>query len=117
MMTTSCLCLVRVQTSNHILCIYFCDETMRVTMFRCFLLVFLAIMVRCCYTTFSCGDIILQDEECAHGVRNKENEETLKKEEDASQTLQLPFLRLQRFADVSSFFFIKTRRVQLHCNS
>jgi hypothetical protein len=64
-------------------------------------------MVRCCYTTFSCGDIILQDEECAHGVRNKENEETLKKEEDASQTLQLPFLRLQRFADVSSFFLLK----------
>ena len=39
---------------------------------------------------------------CTRGARNKENQEApLKKDEDASQAVQLPLLRLKRFTDVS----------------
>ena len=93
---------------------------MQITAKCCCFLVVLAIMGSYCYSNSRNGNFITEDKdkECTHGVRNKENEEALKKDEDASQTLQLPFLRLQRFADVSSFdFFIITHLVQLHCNS
>ena len=102
MMTTSYLSLVRVQASNHILC----DETMRVTIFRCCFLVFLACMVRCCYTTFSGGDIILEDEECAREAQDEEkkSEETLEKAEVENKAVQLLHLRFPRFPDVSVIY-------------
>ena len=79
---------------------------MRVTMFRWFLLIFLSIMVRCCYTTFSCGDIILQDEECAREAQDEEkkSEETLEKAEVENKAVQLLHLRSPRSPDVSVIY-------------
>ena len=88
---------------------------MRVTAERYYFLVILSIMGSYSYSHSSNSNCITKekDKECTNGVRNEENQEALQENEDASQTLQLPFLRLERFADVSSFnFFIITHIVQ-----
>ena len=80
---------------------------MRVTAERYYFLVILSIMGSYSYSNSRNSNCITKekDKECTNGVRNEENQEALQENEDASQTLQLPFLRLERFADVSSFNF------------
>ena len=74
---------------------------MQITTKCCCFFVFLACMVSYCYNSSRDGNFISQEEECTRGARDKKNEEALKKEEDASQAVQLPLLRFQRFTDVS----------------